>query len=120
MPAKKKPAPPMAVKRPIDPKKLDWKFIALTLQKDVKFAIDNMVFVGGNGMICDPKTGVSRHWKDRFADHYEMIPGQKIDRELMHAASLPRSKRLKFFRARDKKNHNTSKQCANTPPHPGK
>lgn len=43
-----------------------------------------------------------QHWKEYFADAVEMWPGVKVDRELMHALSLPKKqqeKRVKEIKA---------------------
>lgn len=79
---------------------VDWKDIAVTLAKAVDFAIANLK-ASGSG-VFDDEDGVTWHWKDQFADSLERIPGVKVDREAMHALDLPKRKREKFFRDREK------------------
>jgi len=81
-----------------DTVKPDWEKIAKTLAGDVLFAVRNLVPRGGGmGMIMDLSKPSSEmvHWKDRFADNLEMVPGVKIDREMMHIQSLSRAARHK-------------------------
>lgn len=80
---------------------VDWQAVAMTLAKDVRMAIENLKAEDG-AILFDREKGTSRHWKERFADSLEMIPGVKVDREAMHAVDLPKRERIKFFRAREK------------------
>lgn len=76
----------------------DWKSIAEVLAQRVMFAIDHLKGEGA-GVVGDLSKPSSewQHWRDYFADAIEMIPGVKIDRELMHIRNLPRSKRDKAY-----------------------
>ena len=78
--------------------KVDWEKIAKTLAGDVLFAVRHLVPRGGGmGMIMDMNNPAAAmvHWKDRFADNLELVPGVMIDREMMHIQSLPRTARQK-------------------------
>jgi hypothetical protein len=83
-------------------KEPDWKEIVRVLGGDILFAITNFK-LQGMGQIYNSETGELRHWKESFADHLEMIPGWKIDREVMHANDLPKKERAKFFKDRETK-----------------
>jgi hypothetical protein len=78
----------------------DWKEIAITLWRDVNFAAANLK-AAGSGILYNPETGTSRHWKERFADSLELMPGVTVDREAMHAMDLPKKQQLKFFKDRE-------------------
>ena len=95
--AKKKAPPVAAAATGSEP---DWKEIAITLWSDVNFAAANLKTTG-SGMLYNPDTGTSRHWKERFADSLELMPGVTVDREAMHAMDLPKKQRLKFFKDRE-------------------
>ena len=66
---------------------------------DVLFALQNLK-APGTGSIYNSATGEFRHWKTRFADTLEKMPGVKVDREAMFALDLPKAQRAKFFKAR--------------------
>lgn len=78
----------------------DWKEIAWQLWYDVNFAAANLKATG-SGILYNPVTGASRHWKERFADSLELMPGVTVDREALHALDLPKKQRLKFFKDRE-------------------
>lgn len=80
-----------------EPAEPDWKEIALKLWQDVNFAAANLKSPGGVLIYCE-ETKTSRHWKDRFADSLELLPGIEVDREAMHALDLPKKERIKFFK----------------------
>lgn len=95
--AKKKAPPVAAAATGSEP---DWKEIAITLWRDVNFAAANLKATG-SGILYNPDTGTSRHWKERFADSLELMPGVTVDRDAMHAMDLPKKQRLKFFKDRE-------------------
>lgn len=70
----------------------DWKTIAMALANRVNFAL-TQVEGSKAGFLIDNKNGGTRHWRDYMADGLEMIPGLKVDREIMHTMDLPKSKR---------------------------
>lgn len=72
----------------------DWKSVAMALAKRVNFIL-TQVEGGKAGFLIDNKNGGTRHWRDYMADGMEMIPGVKVDREIMHTMDLPQSKRKK-------------------------
>lgn len=78
----------------------DWKQIATAMYADVSFALQNLK-APGSGSIYNPTTGEFRHWKTRFADTLEKMPGVTVDREAMFALDLPKAKRIKFFKDRE-------------------
>lgn len=82
-------------------KKPDWEAIAMTLGRDVIFALNHLK-APGSPMIYNREKGEMRHWRERFADSLEMIPEVKVDREAMHALDLPAKERRKFFKDREK------------------
>jgi len=93
-----KPATKSAPKKAPEP---DWKAIATILFQDVLFATNHLSFPGGSGTIYNSETGEMRHWKTRFADSLELVPGVKIDREAMFAMGLPKKQRAKWFKDRE-------------------
>ena len=72
----------------------DWKEIAMGLAQRVNFACTNLKCPGG-GLMLNTKTGQATHWRDYMADGLELIPGIKIDREMMFTFDLPASKQKK-------------------------
>lgn len=74
----------------------NWKEIAMALGQRVNFAITHMK-CDGAGVIADLDRPASewQHWRDYMADAMEMIPGVKVDREVLHTLNLPRSKRAR-------------------------
>lgn len=72
----------------------DWKAVAMELAKRVNFIL-TQVEGGKAGFLIDNKNGGTRYWRDYMADGMEMIPGVKVDREIMHTMDLPKSKRAK-------------------------
>lgn len=82
----------------------DWKMIAGEMYARLKMAVTSLKAKDDSGgFIIDMDTGKETHWKDYFADAMELIPGVKINREVMHAYSLPRKQREKFFADLEKK-----------------
>lgn len=71
----------------------DWKTIALELAKRVNFAVVNCECKGG--CLLNTETMKVTNWRDYMAEAIEMIPGTKIDREILATLSLPKSKRRK-------------------------
>lgn len=71
----------------------DWKSIAMALGQRVNFAITNCDCKGA-GML-NMETGQVTPWRDYMAEALEMIPGVKIDREIMETLYLPPAKRKK-------------------------
>jgi hypothetical protein len=79
-------------------KEPDWKAIAGELYQRVKKAVVHLRTQGDTGgFFINLETGEEKHWKDDFADAMELIPGVKINREVMHAYSLPRRERDKVL-----------------------
>ena len=72
----------------------DWKSIALALAQRVNFAVQHCDCKGGGGML-DVDTGQITPWRDYMAEAMEMIPGVKVDREILSTMYLPPSKRRK-------------------------
>jgi hypothetical protein len=69
-------------------KKPTWKGIALALAQRVNFActhLQSRYERSGGGLLLNIRTGTSQHWKEYFAEALEMVPGVKVDRELLHA-----------------------------------
>ncbi|MCW0218367.1 MAG: hypothetical protein OJI67_08605 [Prosthecobacter sp.] len=88
--------PKTAKKKASKARALDWKEIAFALARQVNFSIQYLApRGGGSGLLLNIKTGESRHWKEDAADALELIPGLKVDREMMHLMSLPRQQREK-------------------------
>lgn len=71
----------------------DWKEIAMALGQRVNFAV-TYCECKGSGLLNE-KTGQIQAWRDYMAEALEMIPGIKVDREMMATFSLPASKRRK-------------------------
>ena len=71
-------------------KEPNWKEIATELAQRLSFAIANGKF--GSGFMLDTNTMKSHSVKDYFADGLEMIPGVKVNRELMHMTPAQRRK----------------------------
>lgn len=71
----------------------DWKAVALALGQRVNFAVMHCDCKGPG--LLDIETGNITPWRDYMADGMEMIPGVKVDREIMHTMGLPKSKRKK-------------------------
>ena len=74
----------------------DWKAIALELAQRVNFAMTNLK-CEGSGLMgdLDKPTSEWRHWTRYMAEAMEMIPGVKIDFEILDTLSLPRAQRKK-------------------------
>lgn len=90
-----------------------WKDVALTLARQVNFAINYLVpRGGGSGILFNVKTGEQRHWKEDAADALEKIPGVKIDREVMHLMSLPNKQRSKAIEALNKRRATAQREAA--------
>lgn len=73
----------------------DWKTIALALAQRVNFAVTNLNSNGGGGGMLDLNTGKITGWRDYMAEGLEMVPGLKVDREILATLELPQSKRKK-------------------------
>lgn len=71
----------------------DWKEIAMQLGKRLHCAATNGKF--GNGLMMDVETMELSSIYDYFADGLEMIPGVKINRELLKMTPAQRRKHLK-------------------------
>lgn len=69
-------------------KEPDWKAIALELGQRVNFAIQHLD--GRSGFMFNEKTMEFTHWHDYFAEGMEMLPGVKIDREILATMRLPK------------------------------
>lgn len=80
----------------------DWKGIAWKLMRQCEFALTKLKADGWTGELMDMSgpTITTRHWKEDMADAMDLIPGVKVDREAMHACSLPKKQRDKFFAER--------------------
>lgn len=68
----------------------DWQAIAIALGQRVNFAIQHLD--GGSGFLADlsgDEPGFI-HWHDYFAEGMEMLPGVKIDREILATMRLPK------------------------------
>jgi hypothetical protein len=76
-----------------------WKEIAAALYRNVMFAVQHFK---SPALVAtfDAKGNLksSKHWKEVFADSLEMWPGVKVDREVMHALSLPKKQREKALK----------------------
>jgi hypothetical protein len=77
---------------------VDWKEIATQLARRVNFAINHLTSVG-SGLVLnyqpEREFADTIHWRDYFADGMELIPGVKVDRDVLHCLNLPRNKRRK-------------------------
>lgn len=71
----------------------DWKEVALALAQRVNFAIKHCECAGG-GML-NTETMEITGWREYMAEAMDMIPGIKVDREMLATYNLPRSKRKK-------------------------
>jgi hypothetical protein len=73
-----------------------WKAIAMQLAQRVNFAVSNLK-ASGSGVIGDMNKPSSewQHWRHYLADGLEMIPGMKVDREMLNTMELPSSRRAK-------------------------
>ena len=105
MPKSKKPSPDAAEAAlpPATCSAVDWESIARKLMHKCIFAVERLQPYGWTGELIkshDPFETI--HWKEDFADAIELVPGVSVDREAMHAMSLPRKQREKFFADRKK------------------
>lgn len=73
-------------------KETDWKEIAMELAQRVNFAVTNCECKGG-GML-NTETMKIQDWRSYMADAMDMIPGVKVDREILATLHLPKVKRL--------------------------
>lgn len=71
----------------------NWKNIAMALAQRVNFAVTNLDCKGG--AILNTETMEFTPWRDYMAEALEMIPGVKVDREILGTLSLPKLKRRK-------------------------
>lgn len=69
----------------------DWKKIAIELAQRVNFAVTHLK--GGGSALLDPETGALRGWRDYMVEGMEMIPGVKVDREVLATLDMPLAKR---------------------------
>jgi len=77
----------------------DWKGIAWKLILQCEFALTRLKADGWKGNLIDMSGPniTTRHWKEDMADTMDLFPGVKVDREAMHACSLPKKRSDKFF-----------------------
>lgn len=73
-------------------KEPDWKAIAMALAQRVNFAVTNCDCKGG---LVNLETGEATGWREYMVEAMEMIPGVKVDREILGTLHLPRAKRNK-------------------------
>lgn len=69
---------------------VDWKQIAMELKQRLIFCLNHGKF--GSGMFLDFESGTTQSVKDYLADGLEMVPGVKVNRELMHMTPAQRRK----------------------------
>lgn len=72
--------------------KTNWEEVARSLAERVDFAVRHLK---GDGGFMDMGTGAFKPWREYMAEGMEMIPGCTVDREILDACSLPKSKRIK-------------------------
>lgn len=74
----------------------DWKNIALELAKRVNFAIIHLKATGA-GVVgsIDTPTNEWKHWRRYMAEGLELLPGYKVDWEMLDTLDLPKAKRIK-------------------------
>lgn len=72
----------------------NWKKIALALAQRVNFAVTNCNCKAGGSML-NTETMKIIGWRDYMVEALEMIPGVKVDREILETLNLPPSKRRK-------------------------
>lgn len=74
----------------------DWKNIALELAKRVNFAIIHLKATGA-GVVgsIDTSTNEWKHWRRYMAEGLELLPGYKVDWEMLDTLDLPKAKRIK-------------------------
>lgn len=72
--------------------KEEWKQTAMELAQRVNFAVTNCDCKGG-GML-NTETMKIQDWRSYMADAMDMIPGVKVDREILATLHLPKIKRL--------------------------
>lgn len=80
----------------------DWKAIALALAERVNFAIMQLS-THGSGILFNFKTGHSRHWRRYMAEGLLLIPGTKLDEDVLDSLAYPpkqRAKALQELRAK--------------------
>lgn len=82
----------------------DYKTIAWRLMRQCEFSISRLKADGWTGELMDTSGAeyTTRHWKEEMADVMELVPGVKVDREAMHAMSLPKKARDKWIADRKK------------------
>lgn len=71
----------------------DWKAIAMALAQRVNFAVRSLDSKG-TGML-NMETNTLTTWREYMAEALEMIPGVKVDREILATMELPAAKRRK-------------------------
>ena len=70
----------------------NWKEIAMQLAQRVNFAVQ---YLKGTGAMIDMETGEAKGWREYMAEGMELIPGVKVDREILATMHLPPTKRRK-------------------------
>ena len=70
---------------------VDWKKIALQLAQRVNFAVTNLT--SSPGGMFGLSTGKVTDWRDYMVEGMELVPGVKVDREILQTLGLPPSKR---------------------------
>ena len=74
------------------PDATDWKEVALALAQRVNFAVANCKCTGG---LFNSTTGQITPWRDYMSEALEMIPGVRVDREILATLGMPLAKRRK-------------------------
>lgn len=98
----------------------NWHQIAMALGKRVMFALNHLqppvgssgtiMNLSGTGEYAEPK-----YWVDDFADAAELIPGVKVDREVVKAWKYPKRERDALLRKIEKERAQQAKEQAATP-----
>ncbi len=73
----------------------DWKEVAMQLAERVEFAAQHLEVRSGTDLVMNMETGKTKTWRNYMAEGLELIPGLKIDREVLAALSLPAKQRRK-------------------------
>lgn len=73
-------------------KPVEYEKIIRALGERVQFAINTLRPPAGGGTMMDMRTGKQQGWKDYCADALEMVPGWKVNRELMNMTPAQRRK----------------------------
>ena len=70
----------------------DWKEIALALAQRVNYA---MTYCKAPGGLFNTETGEVTPWREYMIEAMEMIPGFRVDRDILATYDLPPAKRRK-------------------------